>query len=303
MPVELRHLRAFHVVATELNFRRAAERLNIAQPALTRIIKDLEHMLSVTLLERTTRVVDLTEAGHWLLKETKAPLDHLDQAMHRARRIQIGAAGELRVGFTDFAINGLLPEIIREFRSTAPEVDVILKDSNSMAMIDQVLEGDLDIAFVTDPYKHKHLDSIVTRKERLVAVLPETHRLASKEIISVTDLASEPFVLGRIETWRSFHRLLREFCLPHGFDLMVVQHAVHSDGIMALVAAEVGVTLYVDAEWLHGRPGIIVKKIREPTPTITTQAIWRRDRYTINGKIIEFIKSINFIINKCGLYY
>ncbi|MER9138906.1 LysR substrate-binding domain-containing protein [Mesorhizobium sp. M0830] len=301
MPIELRHLRAFHAVATELNFRRASERLNIAQPALSRTIKDLEHMLSVTLLQRTTRVVGLTEAGSWFQRETRGLLDQVDQAIHRARRVQMGVAGALRIGFNDPAINGLLPEIIRVFRAAAPEIDVILVDESTPTMIDLILDRELDIAFHHGPYSHPQLDRIIIRNERLIAVLPVSHPLVAKETISITDLSKEPFVLGRLQTWRVFHRVVRDFCLRHGFDFLLGQQAEHSDGIMALVAANIGITLHYDAEWIHSRPGIVVRRLKEPAPRIVTQASWRRDR---GGPAMEqFLSATAAVVKEKGLTF
>lgn len=298
MPVELRHLRAFHAVASELNFRRASERLNIAQPAVSRTIKDLEALLGVTLLERTTRVVGLTEAGRSFQKATRDLLDRLDQSVRRAQRVEMGVAGELRVGFNDFAINGDLPEIIRLFRGVAPEVEVNLSEATSPEMVNLLLDGSLDVGFYMGPQHHPRLERLIVREEKLVCVLPVSHRLADRDAISILELASEPFVLGSFQTWRVFHRLLRDFCLAHGFDLPLVQEAVHSDGIMALVAAGIGVTLYVDAEWIHGRRGVVVRPLKETPPRIVTQGAWRRDQQRRNAPLDQFLAAARLVVDR-----
>ncbi len=254
-------------------------------------------MLGAALLERTTRVVGLTEAGRWLLREIEKPLDQIDQIMNRTRRIHLGTAGELRVGFNDFAMNGHLPEIVRDFRARIPEVDVLLQDHTTPQMIELILEGELDVAFHTGPYHHRQLGSFPVRHERLVCVMPSSHPLAELKVIPLKELQSEPFVLGDPETWRIFHRLLRDFCLRHGFDLRVAQHAVHSDGIMALVAAGIGVTLHVDADWIRHRQGVTVRSLKEPHPQITTQATWRRDRAGSNRILSQFLESTRHIAN------
>lgn len=298
MSVELRHLRAFHAVASELNFRRASERLHIAQPAVSRTIKDLEALLGVTLLQRTTRVVGLTDAGRSFQKGTRDLLNQLDRSIQRAQRVQNGMAGELRVGFNDFAINGDLPEIIRLFRQAAPEVEVSLSEATSPEMVDLLLDGTLDVGFYMGPHHHPRLERLIVREERLVCVLPSSHRLATRDAVSIVDLASEPFVLGSFQTWRVFHRLLRDFCRAYGFDPPLIQEAVHSDGIMALVAAGIGITLYVDAEWIHGRRGVVVRPLKESPPRIVTQGAWRRDRRRRNAPLDQFVTAARSVVDR-----
>lgn len=278
MQIELRHLKAFCAVAEELSFRRASERLGIAQPALSRTIKHLEDETGVTLFERTTRVTHLTEAGRALLARSQAILESLGDAVELAQRVQSGFAGEVRVGFNDFAITGLLPETVRRFRAAYPEVDVKLVDSPTPEMLNMVLDGGLDLAFHTGPADHGDLDHIVVRKERLVCVLPASHRLAAQDAVSVAELSQENFIMGRRETWRIYHRIISDLCRRHGFQPRIIQEAEHSDGIMGLVTAEMGVTLYVDSEWLHFMKGIVVKPLREALPRIESLATWRRDR-------------------------
>ena len=230
--IELRHLKAFCAVAEELSFRRAAERIGIAQPALSRTIKHLEEETGVTLFQRTTRVTRLTEAGRAFLARSQAILDSLGDAVELAQRVQSGIAGEVRVGFNDFAISGLLPETVRQFRATYPEVEVKLVDSPTPEMLSMVLDGGLEMAFHTGPANHSDLDHIVVCKERLVCVLPSSHRLAAQDSISVAELATDNFIMGRWETWRIYHQIIRDICRRHGFQPRIIQEAEHGDGIM-----------------------------------------------------------------------
>lgn len=298
--MELRHLRAFHAVAQELSFRRASERLNIAQPALSRTIKDLEATMEVTLLERTTRVVRLTDAGRAYQQQTAHLLTDLDHAIRLAQRIHRGVAGELRVGFNDFAINGNLPEMIRRFRVDWPEIEVRLSDHPSPEMVELVLDGKLDIAFHMGRHHNPALDTCLIRDEQLICALPESHALARESIVSMRDLANEPFVLGRFQPWRLFHRVLREFCREHGFDLRLIQEAEHSDGILALVAAGMGVTLYVDADWIHVKRGVAVKPLQEATPSIESMATWRRDRREVAPALNGFLDVVSTVVKEHG---
>ncbi|MEM7120960.1 MAG: LysR family transcriptional regulator [Pseudomonadota bacterium] len=302
MQVELRHLKAFCAVAEELSFRRASERLGVAQPALSRTIKNLEEEIGVTLFERTTRVTRLTEAGRVMLTRAQTVLEGLGDTVELAQRVQSGIAGEVRVGFNDFAITGLLPETVRQFRSAYPEVEVKLVDSPTPEMLNMVLDGELEVAFHTGPPDHADLENIVVRKERLVCVLPASHRLAAQSAVSVADLAGEPFIMGRWRTWRIYHRIVRDLCRGHGFQPRIIQEAEHSDGIMGLVAAEMGVTLYVDSEWIHFMKGIAVKPLREATPPpIDSFATWRRDRRASVPAIDNFLRVAADVVDRNGI--
>lgn len=301
MRIELRHLKAFCAVAEELSFRGASERIGVAQPALSRTIKHLEEETGVTLFERTTRVTRLTEAGRAFLARSQAILDSLADAVELAQRVENGIAGEVRVGFNDFAITGLLPETVRRFRSAYPEVDVALVDSPTPEMLSMVLDGGLEVAFHTGPADHSDLDHIVVRKERLVCVLPASHRLATRDAVSVAELATENFIMGRRETWRIYHRIIRDVCRRHGFQPRIIQEAEHSDGIMGLVTAEMGVTLYVDSDWLHFMKGIVVKPLREALPRLETLATWRRDRRAKVLTIDHFLRVTADVITDNGI--
>ncbi len=300
MPVELRHIRAFHAVAEALSFRRAAERLGIAQPALSRTIKDIEEAMQVSLFERTTRITRLTESGRVFLKQTAGLLSDLDRAIDLAQRAHSGITGELRVGFNDYAINGLLPQVVRRFRADYPQVEVLLIDSTTPQAVEMVLDDGFDIAFITGQQFHRELDQVIVREERVVCVLPSAHPLARKKRISIADLAEEPFVMGRWETWKSYNRLIRDFCATHGFVPKIIQEAEHSDGIMGLVAAAMGVTLHVDSAWIRAYEGTALRPLRERPPEVPTCAIWRQDRRSASPALEHFIAATTEVVAEEG---
>ncbi|MET4805588.1 LysR substrate-binding domain-containing protein [Limibacillus sp. MBR-115] len=301
--IETRHLRAFHAVAEELSFRKAAQRLNVAQPALSRTIQDLEMMMHVRLLERTTRVVNLTEPGKVFLKKTRGLMQSLEEAVHLARQVHEGTAGELHVGYNDFAINGHLPEIVRRFRNAHPKINVTVVDPTTPEMIDFVLDGKLDAVFIMDTHHHPALDHIVVRDERMVCVLPASHPLSEKRSLSLSDLADQPFIMGKWSSWKLFRRVIKNFCQSYGFTPQVIQEAVHSDGIIGLVAAELGVTLYVDTDWIHSVRGIAVRPLKGGVPKIETVAAWRRDRRTDGSALSSFLDVTESVVKQKGVHF
>lgn len=273
--VEFRHLRAFVAVADLASYRKAAERLRIAQPALSRTVQQLERHVGSRLLERTTRFVRLTEAGHSYLKHARAMLVELDGAEATVRRIALGQRGEVSVGFNDFTISEILPPIIHRFRSTYPDVIVNLLDHSSRDMIELVAAGQLDIAFSSGVVPPSDQQTYVLRDEQLVCVLPAHHPYASRQRLRLRELAEEPFVLGT-PAWNVFLETIGTLCAAAGFTPRVVQTAVHSDGIINLVAAGVGVTLYVDRAWLHRRDDVVVRPISGAGWRFRSVASWPR---------------------------
>ena len=300
MPVEIRHIRAFHAVATALSFRQASEQLGIAQPALSRIIKDLEDSIETRLLERTTRVVSLTESGRIFRKRTAHLMEEIEHAIDLAQRTHSGIVGELRVGFNDYAITGLLPEVVRRFRASYPDVEVTLVGGPTPKMQEMVLDGEVHVGFCTGQYSHAQLDQIVVRKERVVCVLPTSHPLAKAKRISVSELAEEPFIMGSWDIWKAFNRLIADFCKEHGVVPRVVQESERSDGIIGLVAAGMGVTLFADSTWIRALNEVAIRPLRERPPKFYTIATWRRDLRSTSIPVDHFVETVTDVVRNRG---
>lgn len=274
MSIEIRHLRAFIAVAEDLNFRRASERLHLAQPALSRTIRDMESLMGVKLFERSTRSVRLTPAGASFLIEAREMLEQLTAAIRNVQRFESGELGTLNVGFNDFAINDALPPIIMRFRSRYPDISVNLRSMSSPEMADAIRKRRLDIGFLTGAHLVGGLSHIVLRKERLVCLLPKGHRLASQNQIAIASLAAEPFVTGASSGWQSFLDVVNAYCMSAGFLPRVAQEASHSDSIVNLVAAGMGVSIYIDADWVKERRDVVMRPLAEKPPIVVSVAAW-----------------------------
>lgn len=274
MSIELRHLRAFVAVAEELNFRRASERLHIAQPALSRTIRDMENLMGVTLFERSTRSVKLTPAGVSFLAEAREMLTQLTAAIRNAQRFEHGELGTLTVGFNDFAINDALPPIVMRFRSRYPDIAVNLISDSSPEMAESIRKRRLDIGFLTGAHLVGGLSHVVLRRERLVCLLPKGHPLAALDQIPIASLASEPFVIGAAAGWRSFLDVVDAYCMQAGFVPRVAQEASHSDSIVNLVAAGMGVSIYIDAGWVKERRDVVMRPLADKPPIVVSVAAW-----------------------------
>ncbi len=241
--MDVRHLEPFIAVAEELHFRRAAKRLHISQPPLSRQIRRLEAEVGVELLVRGRQGVRLTAAGRAFLEEARATLAHAEAAARVARRVADGQVGKLRVGHVDAGSSELLPVALRAFHEQAPDVRLVVEESTSEALLEGVDAGELDVAFVRPPVKHASLATEVVAEEALVAALPDTHRLAGTEPLALTDLAEEPFILPPRHRNAVFHDWVIDACQEAGFRPQVADEAFPPSSVMLLVAAGVGVSI------------------------------------------------------------
>jgi DNA-binding transcriptional LysR family regulator len=193
--MELRHLRYFVAVAEERNFTRAAERLHIAQPPLSRQIQQLEEYLGVALIEKGSRPLKLTEAGQFFLAHAKPLLDQVRDLKAMTQRVG-KLERTLSVGFVASTLYGLLPDIIRRYRERHPEVEVTLHEMTTVDQLKALKEGRIDVGFGRIKSEDPSIRRIRLRDERMVAAVPSGHRLAQRrEGLRLLDLLHEPLLV------------------------------------------------------------------------------------------------------------
>jgi len=274
---DLRHARAFLIVAEELHFGRAAARLFTTQPALSRTIRGLEDAIGVPLFLRSTRRVQLTAAGEAFAAECRLALGHLGRALGAARSAAEGREGRLRVGYMDFAINGRLPQLLKAFRARYPKVLIDLDYMPTVLQHSALLEGRIDIGFVIGEFRSQKMLNLLIDQDDFVALLPAGHALAARDRIEAADLANQPFVVGSEDTFSSFRTLMFSVCHAAGFFPRIVQQASNTSGILGMVAAGVGVTIFAGCVRNLRRVGVVVKPIADVRETIPTFAAWSAD--------------------------
>lgn len=259
--MELRQLRYFLVVAEELHFGRAADRLHLTQPPLTVAIRRLERELGVQLFDRTTRRVSLTHAGEAFKRRVQEAVTELDEAVGDVASVAAGLSGRLRVGFVSSASYTAIPEAIRAFRRERPRVELVLSPLTSGEQIEQLLDGDLDVGLIRDPGEVPGLAMELVSTEDLVAVLPEAHPLGSRKEIRPEDLEGEPMILFPYRLMPGFvTRLHRLF---DGLDTspQVVQQTIHQETVLGLVAAGLGISILPESVRRFQMPGVVTRPI------------------------------------------
>ena len=273
--MELRHLRYFVAVAEELHFTRAASRLNLAQPALSQQIKQLEKELGVVLLARTRRSVALTEPGRAFLAEARRTLGAAEQAIRTARRAAQGEVGSLRLGYVDFATWLDFPGLLRKFRQQFPSVDVTLVELHREPLREALVRGDLDLGFFTLSERDRGLRGLKIGVDPLIIALPADHPRAAESSLALATLAEESWVLFPRELRTVYGELILESCRRAGFVPRIGQEASQLHALAGLVSAGVGVAMLPRAMTAAPRRGVVYRPVRGRPPSLPLHLVWR----------------------------
>src|SRR5467141_3369517 len=254
MYMDLHELKSFSVLARELHFRRAAERLCITQPALSKQIRRLEEKVGGGLFARTRRRVTLTETGRVLLPLADKLLKDSEQALTTAKEASNGRAGILRIGFGLAAVSELLPRTILRFSREYPLIKLQMSDMSTPSQLTALLQESLDIGIVRLPIASTELDSFPLIRERLLLAVPESFRYSHRDRLST--LRDAPFVLISPSASSTFHNHALSLCRSAGFTPNVVQESGETFTILNFVRAGSGVSLGQSAAARMRVPGV-----------------------------------------------
>ncbi|KQQ60290.1 transcriptional regulator [Pseudomonas sp. Leaf127] len=270
--MELRHLRYFRVVAQTLNFTRAAEQLNIAQPPLSRQIQQLEEELGVELLERS-RPLRLTEAGRFFHEHSAQLLEQLKRISDDTRRVASGSKRWLGIGFAPSTLYGQLPELIRRLRGFG-DVELGLSELITLQQVEALKSGRIDIGFGRMLFDDPAITQEVLREDPLVAALPAGHPLLAGPV-SLERLAAEPFVLYPGNPRPSYADHVLGIFNRQGLKIRVVQTVNELQTAIGLVAAGIGITLVpASVQRLH-RDDIGYSELLDSSATSPIVISWR----------------------------
>ncbi|MBA9063407.1 MAG: LysR family transcriptional regulator [Cupriavidus sp.] len=271
-------LRCFAAVAEELHFGRAAARLNMTQPPLSRQIQVLERVLDVQLLERTSRTVRLTAAGRSFLPEAQRILRLAETATHVTRQVAAGRAGVLKFGFTAASAYDFLPRLVTALRRALPDVTLALREMVSKDQIEELLAGRIDAALVRPPVTHPDLIAVRALAEPLVVALPAGNPLALRDRLTPADLGREPLIGYAPNEARYFHDLVLGLLAEAEIQPPMVQQLTQIHSILALVRAALGIALVPAAAERLRFEGVVFRPLALPAPRpVELLLAWRRD--------------------------
>lgn len=241
--MEIRQLRYFVAVAESLSFRRAAEELHIAQPALSRQIQQLEQRLDARLFERDKRSVSLTAAGHAVLEHGRVLLSQMQGLPAIAQRAALGQTGRIRIGYISLVAYEFLPTLVREFRSRLPQVDVLMHEFPVMHQYEPLMQDRFDVAILRPLQPDPLIATQLIDRARFVVALPRNHPLCQQERLSVADLRREEFISLPRANGPSFQAQIVGFCRDAGFCPTVLREVDDSQAMMGMVGAGMGVAI------------------------------------------------------------
>jgi DNA-binding transcriptional LysR family regulator len=265
--VELRQLRYFVAVAEERHFGRAAKRLRLSQPPLSAQIKGLEEELGVKLFQRSTRQVALTDAGRTFLERAEGILEAIEEAKEAAKGADEGVRGRLEVGFISSATLGLLPPAIRLFRERFGGVEIELRELTSAQQIDALYAGEIRVGLVRLPLRAPGLRFEPLQEESFLVALPSGHPLEALECVPLEAMVDQPLIFFTRQLMPSLHAQIVELFQRVGAFPNVVQHAVHLQTIVGLVASDVGLAILPEPAERLSREGVVYRSLDAPDAT------------------------------------
>lgn len=276
--MNLRSIRCFLAVAEELHFGRAAKRLNISQPPLTQHIKSLEAELSATLFQRTKRSVRITEAGIALLGEARRLIGQADGLRHVVQRADKGSSGYLRAGFITSSVFTDTRKLYAKMSHGVPGVTVMWQEMNSSEQIEALHEGKIDIAFLHTPAHHPGLSARLIVRDPMVMAMSDTHHLARRRQVRLSDFGADDFVLPLRHMSPIFYDSIIAACRAAGISPAIPPHQPRNLlTILSLVSVGAGVSVIPSTLASAGFPGVTFIRIRGEAPIAEVSALWKPD--------------------------
>ena len=290
--MELRHLRYFIALAEELHFGRAAARMHITQPPLSRQLKELEKELEVILLARNNKVVKLTEPGRIFLEHARHLEELLDRAIKMTRKAHRGEFGRLAIGYLGGAAFHLLPNVLRHFRDNHPDVELVLHGMITSEQLEALSRGSIDVGIMrptSSLYEYEYKSQLILR-EPFVVALPMEHRLARRRDIHIRNLAQEKFVMLPATPGGGLYPRILELCLQAKFEPKIVQFATETRSVVGLVGAGIGISIVPSSVQRMNISNVVYRRLRGVRSYAEMVMVWRKDGET--PVVARFLRAV-----------
>lgn len=276
--MEFRHLRYFLVLAEELHFGRAAQRLAISQPPLSLNIQQLEASIGARLFTRNSKQVQLTDAGRAFVPQARALLEQARQAARHARDVAEGLAGSLQVGFVGTMLYRGLPQMLQRFQAEHPRLRLTLKELSSSEQLIELAHERLDLGFVHTTRVPPGLSQLLVARQPFVACLPAGHALAGLPSLSLQRLQGEPFAMVSRAVSADYHERILAICTEAGFTPEIRYELRHWLSVVSLVSQGLGVALVPQAMQQSALPGTAFVPLDSATSPYDTYCLWKSAR-------------------------
>lgn len=297
--LDVRDFRYFLAVGEELHFRRASERLRIAQPHLSQHIKQLEARLGVLLLDRTTRSVKLTHAGTEFLHRARYVISQINEAATVTRRLADGQEGHVAIAFSEPASLRMLPRILQEFRRLHPKVEISLSHGSTATQVLKLVEGGLHFGFLRLPIHTRRLRTLALFRESLVVAVPTSHALSHRTSLRLEELASDDFIQYSAVPGLDFQEIITSYCQRSGFSPHIVYEAADTQSLLTFVAAGFGIAIVPEYVRIMRDPRISFVSLPEIPPTVDLGLAWLPEdqapvHRSFRDLVIQIMKEENY---------
>ncbi|WP_432735086.1 LysR family transcriptional regulator [Maridesulfovibrio sp. FT414] len=288
--MELRQLKYFIAVAEELHFGRAARRVHIAQPPFSQQIKSLEEELGARLLDRNSRKVRLTSEGRYFYQQALTILKQAEEASITVGRMAKGEYGSLKVGFTETAMDSLLPESVRSFSHRYPGISMQFSQYGTSNQLEQIRSGGLDVGFSTI-FRHAMdgLSSVKLFSKKHVLAVPEDHIFTSQDSVSLKEVAGEHVIMFPRSGQPDLHDEIMKAFRVRGLSPVISQEVSGLSGASALIASGMGVT-FLPENSRTSRRGIALVPLSDSFPAMDIYMVWNSEQYSnTSGVFMEWV--------------
>ncbi|MFL1012949.1 LysR family transcriptional regulator [Flavisericum labens] len=275
--IELRHIRYFLAVANELHFRKAAEKLFISQPGLSRQIKDMESFLGINLFDRHNRQVQLTPVGLYLKIELTKNLNSLNTILNHAKLLQEGKDGKLNFGYVGSAMQRIIPDLLLDFTQNHPNILFSLKEMDNNKQIENLLAQNIDIGFVRLERIPRGLHIKPVLKEPFCLVLPKNHPIDASNFKNMLQLKNEHFILFDSEYSASYYENVMEIFDDSGFSPLITHNTIHAGSIYKLVENNFGVSIVPKSLKTKNNSKIKFIELTKIRQRTVLSAVWNKD--------------------------
>lgn len=272
--IEFRHYKYFLALAEDLHFRKAAERLFISQPGLSRQIKQMEEILGFSLFERHNRKVNLTMAGLYLQKELTNNFKRLNEIVNHAKLLNDGLNGNLNLGYVGSAMQDVIPELLIKFKKTHPNVLFSLKEMDNNKQIQALLNQDIDIGFVRMERVPRGLSILSVFEDTFSLVLPKDHSINESNFINLSQFKNDSFIFFEASYSQSYYEKVMQIFDSSGFSPLISHYTVNASSIFRLVENKFGISIVPSSLKLGYDMGIKFIELNKIPQRTTLRAVW-----------------------------
>jgi len=285
--MDVQQIKNFLVLCETLNFRKAAEQINIVQPALSRQIQLLENEMGAMLVNRSKRTVTLTAAGIFFQKEAHRILQDLNKTIVRTSQVHHGEAGEVKITHSSSAMNTVVPTFLVKVKHKWPDVKTIAQETSNFQQIEMLLTRKTDMGVAPNIILPPEAGSKILYMENFVLILPGGHPLSKKRLTDLSVLKNETFILPQLSTGVGYVEVLLQICQGFGFKPNVAHESAHSIGVLRLVEAGLGISIEPMSSVRGANMNIKLIELKSLPQKVVMTLFWLRER---EAELSRFIK-------------